>query len=286
MSNFKFSGHETFHCKSFWIKKGFDFISSKNDFKDQEAVVQLGVGKNMVASINYWLSSFEIQKNNLLTDWSELVFGNNGLDPFLENIGTNWLLHFHLLQNNYASINKIAFDQFRKTRLGNEFTSSNLTDYLLRFCIRNKISASPKTISNDVKVFLKNYGKSLKFNLKSLEEDATTLLTDINLITEVEGLFQENEQVYRFNYSTCETLPALIFFYAIKIIFPKHSSISILDIQQEVSELFLCNREGTENKLNLLQECGFITKKEDAGRYEIQIKSEINRLEILKQFYA
>jgi hypothetical protein len=286
MSIFKFSGHETFHCKSFWIKKGFDFIDLKNDFKDQEAVVELGVGKNMVSSVNFWMHAFEIQKNDTLSDWAKLVFENNGLDPFLENIGTNWLLHFHLLQNDYASINKIAFNQFRKTRLGNEFTSSQFNDFLLRFCTRNNISVSSKTIDNDVKVFLKNYAKSLKVNFKSLEEDSTTLLTDISLIKEVEGMFQENEQVYRFNYSHCETLPSHIFFYAIKSIFPNYSSISILDIQQEVSELFLCNREGTEEKLNALQEIGLITKKEDAGRYEIQIKSEITRLDILKQFYA
>ncbi|HRW22723.1 MAG TPA: DUF4007 family protein, partial [Bacteroidales bacterium] len=52
-----FSGHETFHCRTFWLKKGYDFlVSGNNTFKNEEAaVVELGVGKNMVASIRYWM---------------------------------------------------------------------------------------------------------------------------------------------------------------------------------------------------------------------------------------
>jgi len=48
MSNYRFSGHETFVVRSFWPKKGYDFIASGGKFSDDDAVVKLGVGKNMV----------------------------------------------------------------------------------------------------------------------------------------------------------------------------------------------------------------------------------------------
>lgn len=49
---YSFSGHESFHCKSLWLKKGYDFLADEGQFNDINAVVELGVGKNMVASIS------------------------------------------------------------------------------------------------------------------------------------------------------------------------------------------------------------------------------------------
>jgi hypothetical protein len=286
MSNYRFSGHETFHCKSFWIKKGYDYIESNLDFKSDRAVIDLGVGKNMVASINFWTHAFDIQNLGSLTEWSKLIFSDSGFDPYIEKIGTVWLLHLHLLQKDYSSINNVTFNNFRKTRIGNEFTEDNLNDFLVRFCLRNGVTVSSNSLKSDVKVFLRNYVNTNTFNSKSIEDDVTTLLTELNLIQEIDGVYQNNEQVLKFNYNEKESLPALILLYAIKSRFPDNSSISILDIQNEVSEIFLCNREGTEAKLNDLQDLGLLIKKEDAGRYEIQIKTELNCFEILKMYYV
>ena len=48
---FTFSGHETFHCRQLWLKKGYDFVKNGNKFTDNESVVLLGVGKNMVSAL-------------------------------------------------------------------------------------------------------------------------------------------------------------------------------------------------------------------------------------------
>ncbi len=55
---YKFSGYESFPCKSLWLKKGYDFVIGGNDFNSSYAVITLGVGKNMVASIRFWLRAF------------------------------------------------------------------------------------------------------------------------------------------------------------------------------------------------------------------------------------
>jgi len=49
-----FAGHETFPLRLFWLKKGFDQNAiSPEIFLSDEAVVKLGVGKNMVRSIRH-----------------------------------------------------------------------------------------------------------------------------------------------------------------------------------------------------------------------------------------
>ena len=50
-SKFVFSGHESFPCKALWLKKGYDFVVQDKSFNSPDAVIDLGVGKNMVASI-------------------------------------------------------------------------------------------------------------------------------------------------------------------------------------------------------------------------------------------
>jgi hypothetical protein len=50
---FSFSGHESFFCRSLWLKKGYDALIGGVDFNAPDAVVALGVGKNMVSSIRY-----------------------------------------------------------------------------------------------------------------------------------------------------------------------------------------------------------------------------------------
>ena len=48
MDKLSFSGHESFHCRNVWLKKGYDFLQLKHKFSEPTAVVNLGVGKNMV----------------------------------------------------------------------------------------------------------------------------------------------------------------------------------------------------------------------------------------------
>ncbi len=57
---YTFSGHESFPCKTLWLKKGYDFIMAGKDFNDPTAVVDLGVGKNMVAAVRYWYKVFGV----------------------------------------------------------------------------------------------------------------------------------------------------------------------------------------------------------------------------------
>ena len=69
-----FSGHESFPCKTLWLKKGYDFVIQGKDFNSSEAVIDLGVGKNMVAAIRFWLRVFGICENDQLTWLGNYLF--------------------------------------------------------------------------------------------------------------------------------------------------------------------------------------------------------------------
>lgn len=83
---YSFSGHESFHCKSLWLKKGYDFICNKKHFADTDSVVELGVGKNMVSAIRYWLKAFSLTKEDTLTDLAEYIFRYGIYNRLLLNI--------------------------------------------------------------------------------------------------------------------------------------------------------------------------------------------------------
>ena len=38
LERYVFSGHESFPCKSLWLKKGYDFVFGGNDFNSADAV--------------------------------------------------------------------------------------------------------------------------------------------------------------------------------------------------------------------------------------------------------
>jgi hypothetical protein len=62
-TKYTFSGHDSFQCRQLWLKKGYDYVQEGKNFNDEDAVVQLGVGKNMVSSIRFWLKAFNIIDN-------------------------------------------------------------------------------------------------------------------------------------------------------------------------------------------------------------------------------
>ena len=104
---YKFSGHETFHCRPIWLKKGFDFAKSGMLFNDENAVIELGVGKNMVASIKFWLRAFGFYNlhENELEGLACDILNDDGFDPYLENEATLFLLHYLLIKN--MEVNKM-----------------------------------------------------------------------------------------------------------------------------------------------------------------------------------
>ena len=135
---YSFAGHETFTCKHYWLKKGYDHSVADKKFND-EAVIDLGVGKNMVNSISFWMKAFGLYEEDVVL--RDLLFhSKKGYDPYLEDLGTIWLLHYMLITTNKASIYNLVFNYFRKLRI--DFNVAQLVKYLESECEKESQSFS------------------------------------------------------------------------------------------------------------------------------------------------
>lgn len=284
--NYKFSGHETFHCRPIWLKKGYDFANSDRLFKDDDAVIELGVGKNMVASIKFWLRAFGFYNlhNNELEGLSHDILSDDGYDPYLENETTLYLLHYLLIQNvKVSSIYYLVFMKMAKEKL--EFTSSNLQSFIERKCLKAGVDFNKKTLKNDINVFLKNYIPSDE-KKGSLEDNYSGLFYDLRFLNKVGTI--DREKKYRFNINEGKHLPVVVFLYVLLDKFEGETSINLEAIRDKVSSNFLMEKQGTYSLIEKLVEeyPEYITFKDDGGRQEVQINEGINKDEILGEYYA
>lgn len=297
--NLRFTGHETFVVRTFWPKKGYDFIKQGNSFSNDEAVVDLGVGKNMVASVNYWMKAlglFDDDKKEL-TDFAKWVFADDGYDPFLEDIGTIWLLHYYLLKTNYASIYNLIFNDLRKERA--VFNKSQLKAFIKRKYLElEDNSLNLNTVDKDISVFTRLYGKVDYQNLsKDFEDEINSLMIELELIsTTVEDEIKEGtnkrEKVEWFHLhgENRNSLPSRVLLYSILDNFPGARNIAVKRLEVEHNSpglVFLLNKDSLYKKLKELESLyPGIVLSETAGNLVLVLPEDLEKEDVLKDYYA
>lgn len=196
---YSFSGHESFHCKSLWLKKGYDFLSNNGQFADPMAVMELGVGKNMVSSIRYWLKALSLTQDDKLTPIADYFFADGeGRDPFCDDITTLWILHFLLVRTDIASIYSLFFTELQRER--RTFTKDQIQSFIKIKCSvpEQKNVYNENTISKDINVLLQTY--VAPSDLRQLER-YSALLINLGLIKEVE------KDIYHFQEIDGDAIP-------------------------------------------------------------------------------
>lgn len=291
---YTFSGHDSFICKQFWLKKGYDFLKSKGNFHEEEkAVVELGVGKNMVIAISFWLKAFNVIDNsNKPTELGNYLFDKrNGVDPYLEDLGTIWLLHYYLVKTAKASIYKLFFNEFRKGKF--EFTR----DQLIKFVVRKLEGLDQKnikenTLTTDVSVFIRNYLKpDFRGNKIDVEDDFATLMTDLDLMSSYQSENVEGKEVdwYKVESKQRIDLPYEIVLFSILDNETYGRSISFRELlggYNSPGAIFAINETDLYNKIErMVEENSKIVYTESTGVRELQFKSKPNKWEVLDGYY-
>ena len=270
-----FSGHDSFQCRDLWLKKGFDFIKNGNSFSDTDAVVKLGVGKNMVSSIKFWLKAFNIiDLNDQLTDFSVRLFDDeNGYDPFLEDEASLWLLHYQLIKNRYASTYTILFNDFRKEKMF--FSKKVFTNYIRRIW-NNKISSNynENTINRDFGVFTNLYKSNDQD--KSLKDSYSGILSEIQMLKN--NINSDQDSFYIEN-SERDNLDESIVLFAILDNENYGDSISLNSLEFDIDSpgsIFALNRSGLLNKIGEIV----------SNSKELQFKKKPNKFKVLDKYYG
>jgi|TARA_B110001469_G_C9644697_1_gene325349 hypothetical protein len=178
-----FGRHQSFALRYSWLTKGYKALQiNKNVFAGDDSTVTLGVGKNMVASIHYWLKACQIiDKTDEPTRIGKMLFDNGGFDPFLEDEATIWLLHW-LLVNNPSQSTAIYwfFNKFHKPVFTTEELATSLSDY-----IRDKRlgkQPTPGTVKKDISLVTRMYSISKPTGRAPLEDSLDSPMASLGLL--------------------------------------------------------------------------------------------------------
>lgn len=283
--SYTFAGHESFTCRHYWLKKGLDHVWSGKKF-DNEAIIELGVGKNMVRSIKYWVKSFGLfESNDIQTSIAELIFSDKkGMDIYLEDIGSIWLLHFLLVSNENASIYSLIFNHFRKQKL--EFESDQILQFLKEKCRTRGVNFSENSLKRDIGVFLNNYILSLK--PRSFEDEFSGLLYELNLVER--SYKYGSTQYYRIETKDRKSIPAEIILCCI-LLKLKGNSISfheLLNGINSVGSVFAISSNSLHEKIEEITSAYHkeIVYSDDGGVQVLQFRKELNPITVLKKYYG
>ena len=256
---YSFSGHESFPCKTLWLKKGYDFVVQGKNFNNPDAVIDLGVGKNMVASIRYWLRVFK----------------------YIEDLATLWLLHFNLIFNQHASLYHMVFCGYQKGHA--QFDREQITTYVkLDMIEADKQSAfNDNTVKKDVAVLVQNYSLPRK---PQSNEDFSSMLIDLDLIRQ-----NSEGKGYYFNIEGKRKVTKEIFMYALLKLKEREgdNTLSYDTVQDEIGLAFCMQDYETIEMLKLLAKdySKYVSYNDNAGIRIVQFTKELSKEQVLNDYY-
>jgi hypothetical protein len=180
----RFSGHETFACRFAWLPKAVRLIERNPAAlsNDEMSILELGLGKNMVKALRFWLDAFDVASTRggawSLLPFGEAIFGSDGLDCYLERVETQWLLHWRLSTNVPYPLFAWRHILFRRMRV--DFTRSELLAEMRSEGARLGYEHSEVTLLQHVDAFLHTYLGSL--TSVSPEDTLDGPLVDLGLV--------------------------------------------------------------------------------------------------------
>jgi hypothetical protein len=282
-----FGGHEKFVFRHGWLKKGVDGVKADPlIFTNDEALITLGVGKNMVRSIRHWcLATRLVEGTNGVglsrplapTDFALKLLDPNGWDPYLEDIGSLWLLHWKLSTNlSRGFVFYLLFSRFMET----EFTKRHLSNFLHSQFEQREIHATPGTIDREIDVCLHTYVPAIRTKSGSITEESLDCpLAELDLLRYI-----PNDNVYRLNIGPKNSLPLGVFGFTLLTFFS-----SFLENRRTVNVDDCIYREGSPGQVFKLDENsvveyleeleglteGLLRLEETAGLRQVYLEEDI-----------
>jgi hypothetical protein len=158
----RFSGHESFALRYAWLPKACNALRG-DPFAlsdDETAMVTLGIGKNMVRSLRFWLDATGVARpipgqGFTLTPFADAVLAAGGFDPYLEDPKTLWLLHWNLATRSESPV--FAWWYLFNDWTYPEFSRSEALRAFQQTSVDLGYSHSEVTLSQHLDVFLHTY---------------------------------------------------------------------------------------------------------------------------------
>ncbi len=293
---YAFSGHETFPFRYPWLKKGFDAVREDGGvFLRDDAITTLGVGKNMVRSIRHWCLTAGVLAESrdggpILrpTDLGTLLLADDGLDPYLEDPATLWLLHWQIASNRFRATTWFwTFSHFHEP----EFTREALTSALFKWTqtLPGK-QVAESSLKRDVEVFLRTYVPSRQSRGDIAEDSLDCPLVELGLITQPSGA-----HAYRFRRGAQYGLPDGILLYAVLRFWEAFSTnaetLALHDLARQPGSpgrLFKIDESSLVERLESIERLteGSMSYGETAGLRQLYRRKRLDALDVLADAYA
>ncbi|MEU4300110.1 DUF4007 family protein [Kitasatospora aureofaciens] len=226
-----FNRHETFAPRFGWMHKAYTQVKDHPDiFYREDAPVLLGVGRNMVNAMRYWSKAFKLTQEHAHTDLSKKarqsaptwrarwLLDEHGADPYLEDTGSLWLLHWWLLSAEPDSKCQapswyVMFNLAPRSRV----TTAEMTSVITRFVHENfdedKWRAA-ESVNRDVDCLIKMYALDQEFNPLSPGSFEDLLMSPFRELGLLEGQGKGKQRTWRFTSGSRSNLPAPVLAYA------------------------------------------------------------------------
>jgi hypothetical protein len=227
MIDFSYTGHESFPLRISWLPKAVAALEAGIDpFTDpREGMTRLGLGKNMIQSLNYWVVVTGLARKTddglRLTNFAEHTLARgSGHDPFLENTQTLWLLHWNLCQGwteEGRSRRPYAWHYFANLLTEDDFVPSTTIERYTAGPLSRSTGKelSCATLRQHFEIFVKTYVAGTAKGARSTPEDALdSPLTTLGLIRESGDqrmLSGKREPIYRVSNAAKPTILAETF---------------------------------------------------------------------------
>jgi len=233
----QFSGHETFPLRYGWLKKTYDRVSETAHEKnnkaicwDKDSIARFGVGKNMVSSMRHWAIVAGIIEEPsgtntvITTEFGQMLFGDNGFDPYMEHPTTLWLIHWKLATEWQKKTTwNWAFNYYPAIT----FERDQLVKRLERLAKDQEWQrAAHTTLKSDVACFVRTYAAQPSSGKAGHDDTLESPLTELGLIKPV-----SKRDGFRFVRGPKSTLGDGAFVYALLEFWLGFSSASTLSFE-------------------------------------------------------
>lgn len=291
----KYRGHETFSIRKNWIAKGMMAINEHQDIftsKELDATVELGIGRNMVFSLRYWLKAIgltqEIRTANKktktqFTDFGSIIFQH---DKYIEETGTLWFLQYQLSKNkDNATAWYYFFNEFNMS----EFSKDDFVQSLKNFDRMNGGTTALRSFEDDFECIKNTYISRFKTITSTDPEDNIESPFAELVLLETIG---SSRNTYRKVIPPKQDIPPIVLLAVIKAEAEnssKMNEILISDIQNKkcnVGKVFNLDTITLMDILSILENRDLIKIVRTAGLDVINILTKKNSLELLCEYYA
>lgn len=189
-----YNQHQSFFIRERWIGKGLRALNENpRFFFEKDAFEKIGLGKNMVQSLQHWLIAIQaavskgIGKNRVLefTEFGSWLLEN---DPALKYFDTIAILHYNLVSNEEPSTSWYwYFNEFTEDLVDKSTIFNQLSGWIKQ---RENRVVSENSIKRDIDCFLRMY--SSEENPKDPEETIVSPFAKLQLIQEKNELWYKN----------------------------------------------------------------------------------------------